>query len=203
MSIENNPGEITVHIGPMFSGKTTALVGELVVAANVARLVTQAFKPDIDNRGEGPSVIKSKGAGEFPAQSISTDSPWHLLPLLQAGIQVVGIDEAQFFNSAIVEVARELSGKGVTVIISGLPTDFRNEPFGSMPILMAIAENLISHRAICTHGSHSDSKLCRAPATRTQRIINGQPAPWNSPVVVVGGNELYEARCVRHHHVPR
>lgn len=203
MLSENNHGEITVHIGPMFSGKTSALIAELVVAANVAHLVTQAFKPDIDNRGEGLSVIKSKGAGEFPAQSIRAGAPEHLLSLLQDGVEVVGIDEAQFFAPAIVRVVREMSASGIAVVLAGIPTDFRNEPFGSMPILMAIAGALQTHRAICTYRDDHANKLCRAPATRTQRIIDGQPASWDSPVVVVGGYELYEARCIRHHMVPR
>ena len=100
---------------------------------------------------------------------------------------VVAIDEAQFLDDGIVEVATSLAGRGRRVILAGLDTDFRGEPFGPMPHLMAIAETVDKLSAICV--------LCGAPATRTQRLIDGEPAAWDSPTIMVGGHEAYEARC--------
>ena len=108
---------------------------------------------------------------------------------------VVAMDEAQFFDPEIVDVAHELASRGVRVIIAGLDLDFRGEPFGPMPVLMAKAEKVDKLHAICM--------TCGNEASRTQRLVNGKPARYDDPVVIVGASELYEARCREHHDVPR
>jgi thymidine kinase len=108
---------------------------------------------------------------------------------------VVAIDEAQFFDPEIVPIVRQLADRGLRVIVAGLDTDFRGEPFGPMPVLMALAEQVEKLQAICM--------VCGEPACRTQRLVNGVPARYDDPIVIVGASELYEARCRAHHEVPR
>jgi len=108
---------------------------------------------------------------------------------------VVVIDEAQFFDAEVVTVAQELAARGVRVLVAGLDTDFRGEPFGSMPALMSEAEDVAKLHAICM--------VCGDDASRTQRLVNGSPARYDDPIVIVGASELYEARCRLHHEVPR
>ena len=108
---------------------------------------------------------------------------------------MVAIDEAQFFDFEIVQITQQLANKGLRVIVAGLDTDFRSEPFGPMPNLMAKAERVDKLHAICM--------VCGEPASRTQRLVDGQPAHYNDPVVIVGASELYEARCREHHEVPK
>ena len=107
---------------------------------------------------------------------------------------MVAIDEAQFFDWSVADVARLLADRGLRVIITGLDLDFRGEPFGPMPLLMAEAEMVDKLHAICIQ--------CGAAASRTQRLINGQPARYTDPVILVGASEVYEARCREHHEVP-
>ena len=108
---------------------------------------------------------------------------------------VIGIDEAQFFEPDLVDLVKEFANDGIRVIIAGLDTDFRGEPFGSMPVLMAIAERVDKIHAICM--------VCGEFASCTQRLVNGKPARYDDPVIIVGAAELYEARCRRHHQVPK
>ena len=108
---------------------------------------------------------------------------------------MVAIDEAQFFDDEIIQVVEELAGRNIRVIVAGLDTDFRHEPFGPMPVLMARAEHVDKLQAICM--------VCGEPASRTQRLVNGKPARYHDPVVIVGAAEMYEARCRTHHEVPR
>jgi thymidine kinase len=107
---------------------------------------------------------------------------------------VVGIDEAQFFDAGIIGTAQELADKGIRVLVAGLDSDFRGEPFGPMPVLMAQAERVDKLWAICM--------VCGGAASRTQRLIDGKPARYNEPIIVVGASDLYEARCRQHHEVP-
>jgi len=107
----------------------------------------------------------------------------------------VGIDEAQFFDTEIAGVAQELAARGVRVIVAGLDMDFRGEPFGPIPLILAKAERVDKLHAICM--------VCGDEASRTQRLVNGKPAKYDDPVVIVGASELYEARCRAHHEVPR
>jgi thymidine kinase len=117
-----------------------------------------------------------------------------ILDLVEPDTTVVAIDEVQFFDWHIARIVNELADRGLRVIASGLDMDFRGEPFGPMPLLMAEAEQINKLQAICV--------VCGRPASRTQRLINGKPAQYNDPVILVGASEVYEARCREHHEVP-
>jgi thymidine kinase len=175
----------------MFSGKTDELIRRLR-RARIARLKVQVFKPVIDNRYHAEKV-KSHAGNEFDALPVNSSA--EILPHLDSDTSVVGIDEAQFFDDGIVMVAEELAERGVRVIVAGLDMDFRGDPFGCMPVFMAIAEKVDKYQAICM--------VCGEAACRTQRLVNGQPAHYSDPVVIVGASEMYEARCRLHHEVPR
>jgi thymidine kinase len=174
----------------MFCGKTEELIRRLRRAV-IAKQQVQVFKPEIDKRYDQVKVI-SHGGAAFDAVPIRSSAD--ILELVRPETTVVGIDEAQFLDSRVVDVAKGLADNGIRVIVSGLDLDFRGEPFGSMPILLALAEHVDKLEAICM--------VCGEPATRTQRLVNGKPANYNDMVVVVGAAELYEARCRKHHEVP-
>lgn len=184
-------GVVEVITGPMFCGKTEELIRRLRRAC-IAKQKVQVFKPIIDQRYSIEKVTSHAGS-EFEA--IPIESARQIYHHLQEDTTVVGIDEAQFFDDEIIPIVQELAEKGCRVIITGLDTDFRGEPFGPMPILLAQAEKVDKLTAICM--------VCGETATRTQRLINGKPAHYNDPVVVVGAAELYEARCRAHHSVVR
>jgi thymidine kinase len=175
----------------MFCGKTDELIRRLR-RATIARQKVQVFKPAIDTRYTVEKV-KSHAGNEFDALPIQR--ALDVLQNLRADTTVVAIDEAQFFDDEIVQIAQELADRGLRVIVAGLDTDFRGEPFGPMPELMAKAEVVDKLHAICM--------VCGEPASRTQRLVNGNPARYDDPVVIVGAAELYEARCRKHHKVPR
>jgi thymidine kinase len=189
--MKHTHGSIEVICGSMFSGKTDELIRRLR-RATIARQQVQVFKPVIDNRYAEEKVTSHAGA-DFDATPVNraADIP----ALIQPDTTVVGVDEAQFFDAEIVEITRDLAERGLRVIVAGLDTDFRAEPFGPMPVLMAVAEHVDKLQAICME--------CGEPASRTQRLIDGKPARYNEPVVIVGASEMYEARCRRHHRVPR
>ncbi len=184
-------GAVEVITGSMFSGKTDELIRRLR-RARIARQRTQVFKPRMDTRYEDGKVTSHAGS-EFEAAPV--ESADDLLDILERDSTVVGVDEAQFFDDAVTKVVQRLADDGVRVIVAGLDTDFRGEPFGPMPALMAQAERVDKLHAICM--------VCGGPASRTQRLIDGQPAHYDDPIVVVGASELYEARCREHHEVPR
>jgi thymidine kinase len=188
--MKHNTGSIEVITGSMFSGKTDELIRRLRRAA-IARQKVQVFKPQIDNRFSVEKVTSHAG-GEFDAMPIQ--SAPEIYDLIDPLTTVVAIDEAQFFTEDVVQVAQNLADRGLRVIVAGLDTDFRGEPFGPMPILMAKAEVVDKLHAICM--------VCGEPASRTQRLVNGKPAYYDDPVVIVGASELYEARCRDHHEVP-
>jgi thymidine kinase len=174
----------------MFCGKTDELIRRLRRAA-IARQKVQVFKPAIDDR-YAIEKVKSHAGNEFYELPIQLAAEiWNNL---SADTTVVAIDEAQFFDGQIIPIAQELADRGLRVIVAGLDTDFRGEPFGPMPELMAKAENVDKLHAICM--------VCGESASRTQRLVNGQPAYYEDPVVIVGAAELYEARCRQHHQVP-
>ena len=174
----------------MFSGKTDELIRRLR-RARIARQKVQVFKPVIDNRYHAEKVTSHAG-NEFEAQPI--DCSTDILVNLDSETSVVGIDEAQFFDENVVKIAQTLASQGVRVIVAGLDMDFRGEPFGCMPIFLAIAERVDKVQAICM--------VCGEAACRTQRLVNGSPAHYSDPVVIVGASEMYEARCRLHHEVP-
>ncbi len=184
-------GSIEVVCGSMFSGKTDELIRRLRRAV-IARQKVQVFKPAIDVRYAVEKVTSHAGA-DFSA--IPVEKSDDILAKMEPDTTVVGIDEAQFFDDGILEVTRQLADQGIRVLAAGLDQDFRGEPFGPMPALMAKAEQVDKVRAICM--------VCGEPASRTQRLVNGKPARYDDPVVIVGASEMYEARCRQHHEVPR
>lgn len=184
-------GSVEVICGSMFSGKTDELIRRLRRAV-IARKTVQVFKPVIDNRYAAEKVTSHAG-NDFDALPIQFSS--EIFANLRPDASVVGVDEAQFFDEGIVHVVQQLAERGLRVIVAGLDTDFRAEPFGPMPALMAQAERVDKLQAICM--------VCGEPASRTQRLVNGYPARYDDPVVIVGASELYEARCRLHHEVPR
>lgn len=184
-------GSIEVVTGSMFSGKTDELIRRLR-RARIAKQSVQVFKPAIDIRYAVEKVTSHAGS-EFDATPVNCARD--ILPLIRPDTTVIALDEAQFFEPEVIGYAHDLAERGLRVIVAGLDTDFRGEPFGPMPALMAIAEHVDKLHAICA--------VCGGEAARTQRLLDGQPAHYDEPVVVVGAAELYEARCRQHHEVPR
>jgi thymidine kinase len=177
-------GWIEVVAGVMFSGKSEELMRR-VRRAMIGRKRVQVFKSHLDSRYAGLFAVSSHDGRSVDA--VPVDSSAQIAQRIDPMAHVVAIDEAQFLDQGIVEVATSLAARGRRVILAGLDTDFRGEPFGPMPHLMAIAESVDKLSAICV--------LCGAAATRTQRLIDGEPAAWDSPTIMVGGREAYEARC--------
>lgn len=184
-------GHVEVVCGSMFSGKSEELIRR-VRRAEIARQKVMVFSSSIDIR-YGTAMIASHSGSNLDAIPIKRAT--EIWDHWNDSVTVVAIDEAQFFDWEIAEVVSQLSQRGVRVIIAGLDTDFRGEPFGPMPILMAQAEQVDKLNAICM--------ICGGVASRTQRLVNGEPAAYDDPLVVVGANEMYEARCRHHHQVPR
>lgn len=189
--MKHHSGSIEVITGSMFCGKTDELIRRLR-RARIARQKVQVFKPVIDDRYTVEKV-KSHAGSEFDALPI--DCAEEIEKRLEPDTTVVGIDEAQFFDNEIDALVQRLADRGIRVLIAGLDTDFRGEPFGPMPGLMAKAEVVDKLHAICM--------VCGEEASRTQRLVDGRPAHYDDPVVIVGAAELYEARCREHHQVPR
>ncbi len=187
---EFEPASMEVICGSMFCGKTEELIRRLRRAI-IARKKVQVFKPAIDNRYTVEKVHSHAG---MEIDAVPIDDINDIYKYLEDDTDVIGIDEAQFFSPDIVTVAENLVNRGKRLIFAGLDTDFRGEPFGSMPILMAKAERVDKLNAICM--------VCGEPACRTQRLVNGQPAHYDDPLVIVGTSEMYEARCRKHHEVP-
>ena len=189
--MRHTQGSVEVICGSMFSGKTDELIRRLV-RARIAKQKVQVFKPAIDMRYAAAKVTSHTGS-DFDA--LPVDQATEILKRVDADTTVVGIDEAQFMDAALVEVVQDLADKGIRVVVAGLDMDFRAEPFGSIPFLLSRAERVDKLHAICM--------VCGDEASRTQRLVNGQPARYDEPIVIVGAAELYEARCRAHHEVPR
>lgn len=190
---ENNftkKGTLTVISGCMFSGKTTELL-RLLNLAEIADLNTLLFKINIDTRYKKDKVV-SHNLVEKKAIVVS-NSKEILTKIKSFKVDIVGIDEVQFFDKGIVKVIDKILAQKKAVIVAGLNLDFKAKPFGQMPTLLAKADNLIKVYAVCSE--------CKKPATRTQRLINGLPASKKSPIILVGGKEQYTARCVNCHKV--
>jgi thymidine kinase len=181
-----------VIAGSMFSGKTEELLRR-VRRATIARKRVQVFKSHLDDRYAGLWAVSSHDRRTFDATPV--DSSSQILLRLDPMAQVVAIDEVQFLDPGIVNVVSGLADRGRRVIMAGIDTDFRGEPFGPMPQLMAMSEVVDKLHAICV--------LCGSPASRTQRLLAGKPAPYDSPTIMVGAADSYEARCRACHQVPR
>jgi thymidine kinase len=176
----------------MFSGKSEELIRRIRRAV-IAKKSVQVFKSHLDARYTGIYQVSSHDGRSVEAMPVDTTE--QIASRIQPETQVIGIDEAQFLDAPIVDLATTLAQRGVRVIIAGTDLDFRGEPFGPMPQLMAIAEQVDKLHAICV--------VCGGPASRNQRLIGGQPARYDSPTIMVGGHEAYEARCRACHRVPR
>jgi thymidine kinase len=182
---------LEIIVGSMFSGKSEELIRR-VKRAVIARRAVQVFKPAVDDRF-GAEIVRSHDGDTFLARPVRGSA--EITDLVGPETSVVGIDEVQFFDDGIVGVVRSLVASGRRVICAGLDLDFRGEPFGSVPVLLALAERVEKLEAICV--------VCGEPATRTQRIVNGVPAFYDEPIIVIGAKEAYEARCRSCHDVPR
>lgn len=184
-------GWIEVICGSMFSGKTEELIRR-VRRAQIARQRVQVFKHSLDARYAQREVASHNG---LQLEAIPVENAAQLRALIAPETTVVAIDEGQFFDEGLVGLCEELADRGLRVIVAGLDLDFRGEPFGPMPQLMARAERVDKLQAICV--------VCGGPASRTQRLINGQPAAYDDPVILVGADEVYQARCRGCHQVRR
>lgn len=174
----------------MFSGKSEELIRR-VKRATYGNQKIRVFKPAIDNRYKDDSVVSHNG-NAIIAHPIRQAS--EIEENVTDDLDIIGIDEVQFFDEEIVQVTQRLANRGIRVIVAGLDQDFRGEPFGPMPQLMANSEMVSKLHAICP--------MCGSPATRTQRLIDGEPASYDDPVIMVGASESYEPRCRHHHEVP-
>lgn len=182
-------GWVEVICGPMFSGKTEEIIRR-IRRLEYAKKNVLVFKPVIDNRYSVDEIVSHN---KTKAKSINISEAKEILDFVQEDTLSVVIDEAQFLDPMIVPVAQHLADRGIRVIIGGLDTDFRGEPFGPMPELLSIAEFVTKLTAICVKSGQ--------PATRTQRLINGKPTSYHDPVVLVGASESYEPRARDYHEV--
>lgn len=176
-------GRLEIVCGSMFSGKSEELIRRLR-RAEFARQNIQVFKPEIDNRHTTDHVHAHSG-DKIGATAVATAQ--ELKKLIAENTSVIGIDEIQFFTQDIIPVVLELIDQGKRIIASGLDLDFRGMPFGCMPGLMAIADNVTKLNAICI--------CCGEEAHFTQRLVNGAPARFNDPLIMIGAEECYQARC--------
>jgi thymidine kinase len=184
-------GFIEVVCGPMFAGKTEELIRR-AKRLKYAKINYQVFKPSIDKRYSHKGEIVSHNM--LTEDAILIESAADILKLLKTDTEAIIIDEAQFLDAAVVQIADKLADDGIRVIIGGLDRDFKGEPFGPMPQLLAIAEFVTKLTAICVKTG--------LPATRTQRILNGKPASFHDPLIMVGASESYEPRSRHAHIVP-
>ena len=175
--------------GSMFSGKTEELIRRLRRALYARRNV-QVFKHALETRSD-LTEIRSHNGLLHEAGAVSTSE--ELLERIEPETDVVAVEEAQFFDEGIVDACRSLADSGYQVIVAGLDMDFRGRPFGPMPSLLAEADEVVKLRAICAR--------CGRDASRSQRLIDGKPAPASAPTILVGAQETYEARCRQHHEV--
>lgn len=189
--VNGRSGWIEVICGPMFSGKSEELIRRLR-RAEIARQRIQIFKHTLDARYEASSIV-SHSQQSLPSMAVHQAE--QILDNVQDRTEVVAIDEAQFLDDGVVALANRLADLGLRVIVAGTDMDFRGEPFGPIPQLLAVAERVDKLHAICV--------VCGDLATRNQRLIDGRPAPAEGPTIQVGGSESYEARCRACHEVPR
>ncbi|NMB01081.1 MAG: thymidine kinase [Firmicutes bacterium] len=181
---------LEVIVGSMFSGKSEELIRRVKRAA-IAKQNVLVFKPAIDHRYGVEKVAAHNG---MAVDCVPVQRAEDILRQVDDTTHVVAIDEVQFFTDDVISVCQELVRKGKRVIVAGLDQDFRGEPFGPVPVLMALAEQVTKLNAICV--------VCGRFASRTQRLIDGKPARYDDPIILIGATENYEARCNRYHEVP-
>lgn len=180
-------GWIEVVCGPMFAGKTEELIRR-INRLKYANKNYRVFKPAIDDRYADEAVVSHNGTG---AEAIPISQASEILQHIDHTVEAIAIDEVQFLDEHVVNVCEYLANNGVRVIVSGLDMDFKGEAFPVVSELLSCAEFITKLTAICMR--------CGAPATRSQRLIDGKPANYNDPIILVGADESYEARC-RHCH---
>jgi len=186
-----NTGWIEVICGSMFSGKSEELIRR-VRRVQIAKKKVQVFKPTIDNRYAVQYIYSHNGT---KVEAININKSKEILETVEPDVGVIAIDEAQFYDDDLVPICQKLADQGKRVIIAGLDQDFRGEPFGPIPKLLAVAEFVQKLQAICM--------VCGNTASRTQRLVNGQPAKYSDPTILIGAKESYEARCRKCHVVPK
>ena len=184
-------GWVHVICGCMFCGKTDEML-RLLRRFSIAGRTVVLVKPSLDTRTDQVTVISRSGS-KHNAVAVERAND---IPAMVGDADIVAIEEGQFFDERLPDVVEQLADAGKQVLVTGLDRDFRGIPFGSMPRLMAMADQVTKLTAICM--------VCGEPATRTQRLIDGAPANADSPLIVIGGmgDETYEARCRLHHEVP-
>ncbi|PEY33976.1 thymidine kinase [Bacillus cereus] len=190
MYLINQNGWIEVICGSMFSGKSEELIRR-IRRTQFAKQNAIVFKPCIDNRYSEEDVVSHNG---LKVKAVPVSASNNIFDHITEEMDVIAIDEVQFFDGDIVEVVQVLANRGYRVIVAGLDQDFRGLPFGQVPQLMAIAEHVTKLQAVCS--------VCGSPASRTQRLINDEPASFDDPIILVGASESYEPRCRHCHAVP-
>lgn len=190
MYVMKQTGWVEVICGSMFSGKSEELIRR-IRRAQFAKQKIAVFKPKIDNRYSEEAVVSHNGTTVI---ALPIGHSAEMKDYITDEFDIIAIDEAQFFDVEIVEHVQKLANHGFRVIVAGLDQDFRGEPFGPMPALLSVAEQVTKLQAVCT--------VCGSPASRTQRLIDGKPAGSDDPIILVGASEAYEPRCRHHHEVP-
>ena len=190
MDLRCKDGWIEIICGSMFAGKTEELIRR-INRVHYAKKSIIVFKPAIDDRYDVKAVVSHANKR---VDSIPVKTSQKILEHLNTLPYAVAIDEVQFFDKGLIDIVERLANSGVRVILAGLDLDFRGEPFGIMPELLARAEYVTKLQSIC--------QVCGAPATRTQRIIDGRPADYDDPIILVSASEKYEPRCRHCHQVP-
>lgn len=180
-------GSLEIICGPMFSGKSEELIRRLK-RAKIAKQKVIIFKPQMDDRYSIDQIASHDGNKE---NAVNIQNAEEMLKYVQDHVDVIGIDEVQFIAGNIVRVIKGFIEAGKRVICAGLDMDFKAEPFGKVPDLLAVADSITKLTAVCV--------VCGNPANRTQRLINGNPAKFNDPLILIGTDEQYQARCRQHH----
>ena len=204
-----NPGILEVYTGPMKTGKTSKVASRLSKIKYLEDIDYIAFKPDIDKRS---TDIESRDGSKIPSIIIPAKDPRMIMSYIQLWHKIIVFSEAQFFDKDIGNLTEYLLSQKKNLVVEGLNLDFRGEPFGVMPYFLSRADHIEVLTAVCDYMiSNIEGKLvhCPNPATRTQRLIDGEPADYNSPLILIGDktiigepNQSYEARCFEHHFVP-
>lgn len=184
MDLRPSQGKCEVICGSMFSGKTEELIRRLR-RAQLAKLPVQVFKHSLDQQRVKIEKLHSHNGDTLEA--LALDSEIRMEQALEAKTHVVGIDEVQFFSPAIVPFIQRLIEQGKHVIVAGLDMDFRGLPFGCIPALLAIADTVTKLKAVCMS--------CGGDAHFTQRMVNNKPAAFEDPLILIGAQENYQARC--------
>lgn len=180
-------GWIECITGSMFSGKSEELIRRLRRGVYAKQKVI-VFKPTIDDRYHKEKIVSHNGNA---IEAINITEAKEIEQHDLSDVDIIGIDEIQFFDRTVVDIAQDLAKKGYRVITAGLDMDFKGEPFNPVPEMLAVSEHITKLQAVCA--------VCGASSSRTQRLIDGRPAKYDDPIIMVGANESYEPRCRAHH----